>query len=59
MWFVVHDGKSLAFSARLIPADKSILDPSEEYKLLWPIRCKCHECQSLAETDPRNMKNKT
>ena len=42
-WFDVvrmHDanGKSLAFSATAnYPADKSILDPSEEYKLLWPI----------------------
>ena len=40
MWFVcmMPTVKSLAFSATAnYPADKSILDPSEEYKLLWPI----------------------
>ena len=57
-WFDVvrmHDanGKSLAFSATAnYPADKSILDPSEEYKLLWPIDVNVMSVNPLLKQTP-------
>ena len=57
-WFDVvrmHDanGKSLAFSATAnYPSDKPLLDPSEEYKLLWPIDVNIMSVNPLLKQTP-------